>query len=383
MNANQTPLREIIAEAETVLYLALELSNKRWLLHFSDGTLRRRRRAIEAGALARLMEEIRRAKEKFELAPEAPVVSCYEAGRDGFWLHRYLCAQGVHNLVVDASCIKVDRRGKHAKSDRLDVEALLEQLYDYCRGRDKALRVVRVPSEQDEDDLRLERERGVLKGERTAHRNRIRSTLVRHGLRLDRICGAHWADRVEALAEWDGSPLGADTREELLREGERLALVEVQLRGLERERARRIAAVQDQKMAQVRKLMRLRAIGANGAWRLVMELFGWRELRNRRQVGALAGLVGSPYQSGEMMHEQGIGKAGNARVRTLAVELAWLWLRHQPQSALSQWFGERFAGGGQRARKVGIVAVARKLLIALWHYLERDELPAGARLKEA
>jgi transposase len=187
MKTNHTPLSEIIAQACAVLYLVLELSNKKWLLHFSDGS-RRRQKCLEAGNVVALNEEIAKAKEKFKLSPNALVVSCYEAGRDGFWLDRYLHSLGIHNLVVDAGSIKVDRRGKHAKTDRLDVEAL----YDYCRGKEKALRVVRVPSEQDEEDLRLHRELGVLKHERVAHRNRMRSALVRHGLRTRRIGGAGW-----------------------------------------------------------------------------------------------------------------------------------------------------------------------------------------------
>jgi transposase len=167
----------------------------------------------------------------------------------------------------------------------------------------------------------------------------------------------------------------------LLREGERLALVDRRIRDLERERGRRIADTPGKKLEQVRRLMLLRSIGPAASWILVMEFFGWRGLANRSEIGALAGLTGSPYVSGDLEHEQGISKAGNARVRTLAVELAWLWLRYQPESALSRWFGVRFSAGGKRARKVGIVAVARKLLIALWRYLEYGEIPAGARLK--
>jgi len=380
MKTNQTPLSRIIAQACAVLYLVFELSNKKWLLHFSDGS-RRRQKCLEAGNVVALNEEIAKAKEKFKLSPNALVVSCYEAGRDGFWLDRYLHSLGIHNLVVDASSIKVDRRGKHAKTDRLDVEALYEQLYDYCRGKEKALRVVRVPSEQDEEDLRLHRELGVLKHERVAHRNRMRSALVRHGLRPRRIGGAGWGERVDGFRQWDDSPLGVDTKRDLLREGERLALVERQIRDLERERGRRIADTPGKKLEQVRRLMQLRSIGPAAAWVLVMEFFGWRGLANRSEIGALAGLTGSPYVSGDLEHEQGISKAGNARVRTLAVELAWLWLRYQPESALSRWFGVRFSAGGKRACKVGIVAVARKLLIALWRYLEYGEIPAGARLK--
>ena len=380
MKTNQTPLSKIIAQAGEVLYLVLELSNTKWLLHFSDGS-RRRQKCVDAGNMVALNQEIAQAKEKFELSADALVVSCYEAGRDGFWLDRYLHSRGIENLVVDASSIKVDRRGKHAKTDRLDVEALYEQLYDYCRGKQKALRVVRVPSAQDEEQMRLHRELQVLKQERVSHRNRIRSTLVRHGLRSTRIGGARWQERVEGFRQWDGSALGKDTQGELVREAERLALVQSQIRELELERGRRIAEEKGKKIEQVSRLTQLRSIGPATAWVLVMELFGWRALANRSEIGALAGLTGSPYISGELEHEQGISKAGNARVRALAVELAWLWLRYQPQSELSRWFGKRFGAGGKRARKVGIVAVARRLLIALWRYLEYGEMPTGARLK--
>jgi len=357
MKTNQTPLSKIIAQAGEVLYLVLELSNTKWLVHFSDGS-RRRQKCVDAGNMVALNQEIAQAKEKFKLSADALVVSCYEAGRDGFWLDRYLHSRGIENLVVDSSSIKVDRRGKHAKTDRLDVEALYEQLYDYCRGKKKALRVVRVPSAQDEEEMRLHRELQVLKQERVSHRNRIRSTLVRHGPRSTHIGGARWQERVEGFRQCDGSALGKDTQGELVREAERLALVQSQIRELERERGRRIAEEKGKKIEQVSRLTQLRSIGPATAWVLVMELFGWRALANRSEIGALAGLTGSPYISGEMEHEQ-----------------------DQPQSKLSRWFGKRFGAGGKRARKVGIVAVARRLLIALWRYLEYGEMPSGARLK--
>jgi transposase len=360
----------------------MELGVSKWHLRFSDGR-RHRDRVIEARDLAALWQEIEMAKQKLDLPAEALLVSCFEAGRDGHWLHRALWSHGVHNLEVASTSIKVNQQGKHRKTDRLDLGALLQQLSHYAHGECEALQVVHVPSPQDEDELRPERELRRLKDERTRHTNRMGSTLIRFGVRLERLGGSGWAKRVASLRDWAGELLPVHTQGELIRENERLDLVQRQIKELEGQRDRQIAEGEGRKLGQVRQLMLLRSLGPVTSSSLVMEFYGWRRFRNRREIGALAGLVGTPYQSGQSAREQGISKAGNPRVRALAIELAWMWVRLQPHSRWTLWFEERFAHGSKRMRKIGIVGVARHLLIDLWRYLEDGTLPAGAELKQA
>jgi transposase len=363
-------------EPEGILYMALELSNSKWRLALSDGQ-HRRQKSIAAGDLLALDEELAKAKAKWGLE-SARVVSCYEAGRDGCWLHRELERRGIENLVIDASSIEVSRRARRAKTDRLDADGLLSKLIGYWRGDRGVWRVVRVPPPEWEDRRELERERGRLLKERTGHRNRLTSALVRHGLRVA-IDGAFRA-RLEGLVLSDGTPLPERVKRELLRELERLELVEAQLKALMGELKRELA--EDEALEPVRRLTLLCGIGPIGAWTLVLELFGWRGIANRRELSSLCGLVPVPYNSGNMVREQGISKAGNRRVRALLIERAWLWLRYQPQSKHSQWFQRRFGGGSRRQRRIGIVALARRLVIDLWRYVEHGVLPEGARLKE-
>ena len=360
-----------------VLYMALELSNKNWRLALSDGA-KSRQVSVAAADLAKLAEAVAKAKERFKLPASARVVSCYEAGRDGFWLHRHLGSVGIENEVIDAASIEVNRRLRHVKTDRLDGERLLAKLIRHHTGERGGWSVVRAPSVEDEDARRLHRELERLKRERLAHRVRMQSLLVVQGVRV-RIKGAARL-RLETLALWDARPLPEELKAELAREVERLALVERQIAALETERRERLREPKTAAERSIVQLMRLGAIGPTSAWLLVMEFFGWRRFRNRREVAALAGLVGTPYNSGESERDQGISKAGNRRVRAMIVEIAWLWLRFQPKSALSQWYQRRFAGGGLRIRRIGIVALARRLLIALWRYLEDGVIPEGARL---
>jgi transposase len=318
------------------------------------------------------------AKHRLGLRAEAEVKSCYEAGREGFHLHRFLVGEGVKNVVLDSSSIEVNRRARRAKSDRIDGVKLLELLMSHDR-EGKRLSVVRVPGEQEEDERRLHRERERLGKECTGHRNRMLGLLMTQGVRLKTVGGRGWAERLKGLR------LPEHLKAELERESERLALVRGQLKVLEASRAKRLssAGAEDRARAQVQQLMRLYALGVNSAWVLVMEFFGWRKFKNCRELGGLSGLAPTPYSSGSSEREQGITKAGNRRVRTLLIELAWQWLRYQPESALARWFQRRYAPGGVRARRIGIVAVARKLLVGLWRYLEHGELPVGARLKAA
>lgn len=360
-----------------VLYMALELSNKTWRLALSDGA-KRRQVAVPAADLIKLACAVAKAKERFGMPASARVVSCYEAGRDGFWLHRHLRSLGIENEVVDAASIEVSRRLRHVKTDRLDGERLLAKLIRHHAGERGGWSVVRVPSIEEEDARHLHRELARLKRERLAHRVRMQSLLITQGVRL-KIKGAARL-RLETLTVWDGRALPLELKAELEREQERLAFVERQIEQLEATRRERLRSPRTEAERRIVHLMRLGAIGPASAWLLVMEFFGWRAFRNRREVAALAGLVGTPYNSGERERDQGISKAGNRRVRAMIIEIAWLWLRFQPRSALSQWYQARFAGGGLRMRRIGIVALARRLLIALWRYLEDGVIPEGARL---
>lgn len=363
--------------AAPVLYMALELSNKSWRLAFGDGG-KHRQVSVPAADLTALSCALAQAKERFKLPASARVVSCYEAGRDGFWLHRHLVSIGIENQVVDAASIEVSRRLRHVKTDRLDGDRLLAKLVRHHAGERGGWSVVRVPSIEEEDARHLHRELERLKRERLAHRVRMQSLLVTQGVRLT-IKGAARL-RLETLTLWDGRALPLELKTELERERDRLVLVERQIEQLEATRRERLRNPRSEAERRVVHLMRLGAIGPTSAWLLVKEFFGWRAFRNRREVAALAGLVGTPYNSGDSARDQGISKAGNRRVRAMIVEIAWLWLRFQPKSALSQWYQARFARGGLRMRRIGIVALARKLLIALWRYLEDGVMPEGARL---
>ena len=381
MKHTQISLMESMASAPAILYMAFELGVNNWRLRFGNG-IRQRGRIIDARDLGGLWSEIKLAKEKLQLPEDALVISCFEAGRDGHWLHRALLAHGILNLEVGSTSIKVRQQGKHHKTDRLDVRALLIQLYHYCQGERDALPVVNVPSKQDEDAMRLARELKQLQKEQTQHTNRLGSQLIRFGLRPQHLGGKGWDKRVPTLRDWSGGALPEHAQQALIRENHRLVLVQQQIKELEALRNREIAEGQGHKLDQVRRLMLLRGIGPVFGWTLTMEFYGWREFRNKKQVGALAGLVGTPFNSGTMEHEQGISKMGNPRVRALAIELAWLWVRLQPNTKPSRWFQERYAHGSKRMRKIGIVGVARRVLIDLWRYLEEGVVPEGATLKQ-
>lgn len=367
-----------------VLYLAFELSNQTWKLGFTIGLGQRaRERNLPAGHLEKLQSEIKEAKKRFGLSGTAIVKSCYEAGRDGFWLHRYLTAQGIENLIVDSSSIEVDRRARRAKTDRMDVAKLLNMLIRYDSGEGKVWRVVRAPSVEEEDRRQLHRELKELKKERTRGINRIRGLLANHGVRvkLARSGSMEWLERIRM---WDGKGLPNRLKSRLLREWERLQFLGKQILVLEGERRKLVRMATEEKgedIKQIEQLMGLRGIGLNGSWVLVQEFFSWRQFNNRREVGGLAGLTGTPYDSGGIRREQGISKAGNRYVRGVIVELAWAWLRYQPESKLARWYRQRFGHGSKDLRKIGIVAVSRRLLIDLWRYVEFGVLPEGALLK--
>jgi transposase len=361
------------------MYLAFELGEKDWKLAFTIGLGQKPRlRSMPARDLPRLQAEMAKAKKRFGQAADATVKSCYEAGRDGFWLHRYLTACGVENSVVDSASIEVNRRLRRAKTDRLDAGKLVNLLLRYHGGEKKVWSVVRVPNLAAEDGRQLHRELEELKDERTEHINRIKGLLASQGLALPTV-NAQFPQWLAEARLWDGAAVPPDLQRRLLREHERWQVLGQQINGLERERRQRIRCDATPHVEQVRSLLELCGVGLNGAWLLVYELFAWREFSNRKQVGGCVGLTPTPYQSGDSRREQGISKAGNRRLRRLLVELAWCWLRWQPDSELSRWYMYRFGAGNGRSRKLGVVALARKLLIALWKYLKFGDLPAGAR----
>jgi transposase len=362
------------------LFLAFELGVNTWKLGFTtEAAQRPRERSMPAGAVHVLHEEIARAKQRFGLPEDARVVSCYEAGRDGFWLHRCLVASGVENLVVDSASIEVNRRHRRAKTDRLDVHKLLTMLLRHMAGERKVWSVVRVPSVADEDRRQLHRELLTTKRDRTRVINRMKGLLAGCGIRLA-LQGAVEA-QLDQARQWDGSPLSAALRARLQREWQQVCFLTQQIDALEAERRAVLRTSAEPVVEQVRQLATLRGIGVNSAWLFVMECFAWRDLRTSKQVGAFAGLTPTPYQSGEASRELGITKAGNGYMRTMAVEIAWGWVRFQPESTLTQWYQARFGRGSARLRKIGIVALARKLLIALWRFLNTGVPPAGAMLK--
>lgn len=378
--------------SEQVLYMAFELSHTTWKLAFGIGG-NPRIIQIPARDLKRLSEEIGRAKKRFSLVEEARVVSCYEAGRDGFWIHRYMLSAGIENIVVDSSSIEVNRRQRRAKTDRIDATKLYTMLVRHARGEKGVWSVVRVPSREDEDERRTHRELERLQKERGAHSARIKSLLVTQGIVAE--VNRNLSKLLGSVRLWDGSPLSPQLKAEIGREYSRMEEVDRQIREIhklqrdmvnaargEEEEELTPSASQGQKVQMVRGLTCLRGIGERSAWPLVYE-FLWRGFANRREVAGAAGLVGTPYDSGGSVREQGISKAGNKRTRRLMVEVSWYWLRYQPGSAITEWFNKRFAQGGKRMRRIGIVGVARRLLIALWKYARFGEVPEGARFKEA
>jgi transposase len=362
------------------LYVAFELGQKEWKLGFTVGFGQKpRERTVLAGDLSGVKREIELARRRFGLSGEAGVLSCYEAGRDGFWLHRYLVHIGVRNLVVDSSSIEVNRRAKRAKTDKMDLGKLLGMLMRYDHGEGKVWSVVRVPTVEQEDSRQLHRDLEALRGERTRHINRMKGLLASYGVRM-RV-GGDFLVRLETRRLWDGRPLPLGLKKRLVREYERLGLVRGQIKQIEAERTDLVKTSESPDVVMVRQLLGLRGIGIGSAWLYVMEFFGWREFRNGREVGALAGLTPTPHQSGDMAWERGISKAGNRHVRSMAIQIGWAWLRYQPTSKLSRWYQERFANGSGRLRRIGIVALARKLLVDLWRYLEGGLIPEGAQLK--
>ena len=365
--------------ASATLFVALELSRSTWLvaLH-SPLSAKVSQHRMEGGDVEGLLALIARKREQAQARLGRPirVVFCFEAGYDGFWLHRWLCAHGLENRVLDAASLLVDRRAKRAKTDRLDAAGLLRTLMALERGEMQVCRVVHGPSPAQEDARRRSRERARLVVERGQPVSRIKGLLMTQGIRDFEPTRRDWPARLEALRTPDGQELAPCLRAEVLRECRRLWQVMEMVAEVEAEQK----AVMDAEDGHAARLTRLRGIGLTFATVLANEVF-FRDFRNRREVGGYLGLAPSPWQSGGVRRDQGIAKAGNPRARRTAIELAWLWLRHQPGSALVRWFHERVGPGTGRMRRILLVAMARKLIVALWRYVTLGTVPEGALLK--
>ena len=365
------------------IFVAIELSQKSWLvtLHSPDRD-RISRHKLEGGdhcALLALLERVRaRAAGKLGSAPK--VVSCYEAGYDGFWLQRLLMAAGISTLVFDPASIAVEQRSRRAKTDRIDGELQLRTLMAYLRGEPRVVRIVRVPSVEQEDTRRTSRERDRLVKEQTAHSNRIKALLRLVGMAVGNPRRSDWLSWLERQRDWQGQPVPPHLLAEVVREHARLMLVGKQLAALEQAPAAAAAPATEQMARRRDLLLRLKGLGPVFAATLANEVF-YKDFRNRREVAGYCGLAPSPWCSGGTDREQGISKAGNPRARLKAVELAWLWRRHQPDSALSHWFGARTANASKRIKRIAIIALARKLIVALWRYLTTGLVPDQAVLK--
>ena len=365
------------------IFVAIELSRRSWLvtLHSADRD-RISRHKLEGGDHAGLLAPIERVRARAARAlGSAPaVVSCYEAGYDGFWLHRLLLAAGIANHVFDPASIAVEQRARRSKTDRIDGEQLLRTLMAHCRGEPRVVRIVRVPSREQEDARRDTREQERLTKEQGAHINRIKSLLRLVGMAVGNPRRRDWLKWLAVQRDWEGQPVPPRLLAELTREHARLMGVREQLAALEKQPA----PAQSPAAAEIARrrdlLFRLRGLGPTFSSKLTNEAF-YKDFRNRREVGGYFGLGGSPWRSGDTDREQGISKAGNRRARHAAVELSWLWLEHQPASALSRWFRERTANASKRIRRIAIVALARKLMVALWRYLSTGLIPDGAVLK--
>ena len=366
-------------------YVAIELSKSSWIVGFqtplTNKTSQYQVKACDANALLELIERIRTRVAR-ELRRPIEVMSCYEAGYDGFWLHRVLKAHGIHNHVLDPASLQVNRRARRAKTDRIDADRMVRALIRYLHGEPEACSVVRVPSVEQEDAKRLHRERRRLIAERVQHVNRIKGLCATQGiyhyapLRKDRLA------RLDDLRTGDGRALPTRLKAEIARELKRLEVLLEMIATVETERDVILtsAASTHLNAGKIKMLAKLKAIGPEFATTLVGEVF-YREFANRRKLGSYVGLGSSPFCSGPVDRDQGISKAGNPTARSMMIELAWTWLRYQPGSALSIWFRERVGNLKGRPRRIAIVAMARKLLVALWRYLQTGLVPTGALLK--
>lgn len=372
------PTRPEISVSEPTLYVACELSKREWKLALTSGMGREPwLRTVASGDLAAVQRAVQAGRQRFGLPADAPVVSCYEAGRDGFWIHRALTRLGVRNRVVDSASIEVNRRARRAKTDRLDALKLARLLVRVGAGERGVWREVRVPPVAAEAARQVSRERTALTQEQTRLRNQLRGWLAVWGCALPGRRRPGWWTTVR---DWAGAPLAPEVQARLARGAARLAVIEAQIGELEAQQQAAVTAAAP--ASPLRQLVRLKGVATTSASVLLDEGLVWRAFRNRRQIGGMLGFAPTPYDSGESHRDQGISRAGNARLQSISIQLAWNWVRWQPDSALTRWYRQRF-GEGKRARRIGIVALARQLLIALWRYATSGLVPAGAVLKSA
>jgi transposase len=376
--AIQTDLRAI--------FLSLELSRSTWLITSLSpgGGEKMSKHSVEAGAVAGLLGRFALLKEKARARTGQvfPIIVIQEAGLDGFWIHRVLLSEGIESHVVDAASILTSRRRRRAKTDKIDGETLVRTLLAYKRGEPRVCSIVKAPTPEEEDRRRICRERKTLVAERVQHVNRIKGLLFAQGAFDYEPSKRNRRAQLEDLKTGDGRPLPVNLKAQISRELDRLEVVLQQLKAVEAERDALLEPASEEPPAPAAMLSQLKGIGPEFAAVLYSEgLF--RSFDNRRQVAAYAGLAPTPWQSGSVDHEQGVSKAGNPRLRTTMIQLAWLWLRHQPDSALSRWFQDRVQRNGGRTRKTTIVALARKLLVALWKYATGGVLIEGALMKAA
>lgn len=367
---------------ENTIHIAVELSLSSWLVAVRlPGTDKARLHRIDGGnatALLTLIKDIQTRATK-KLGQTAEVACCFEAGRDGFWLHRLLTTNGVDAYVLEPTSVLVNRRARRAKTDRLDAEGMLRVLATWLGGDRQVCSMVRVPTPEEEDAKRPHREREHLVQERLRIENRIEALLFTQGIR-GRPSLRSWERDMAEMRTGDGRTIPPLMEAEINRLRRRLVLTLELIREMEAERTEALAATTDNAMTQkIAALQRIRGIGANFSAVLVREVL-YRSFANRRQLASYVGITPMPYQSGGMDRDRSISRAGNPRARTTLIQVAWLWLRYQPGSALATWFRERVGTMQGRTRRIAIVAMARKLLIALWRYVETGVMPEGIEL---
>jgi transposase len=368
--------RPEMSVSEPTLYVAFELGKKDWKLAMTSGFgVAPWLRSVASGDWGGVERALAHGRARFGLPGAAPVVSCYEAGRDGFWIHRALQQRGIRNRVVDSASIEVNRRARRAKTDRLDALKLVMMLVRVCWGERRVWSEVRVPSVAAEAARQVSRERTALTKEQGRLTNQVKGWLATWGATLPRRRPSGWWTTVR---DWAGAPLPIEVQARLARAEARRAVLEGQIAELTGHQRAAVTAAAP--ASALRQLVQLKGIATTGASVLLDEGLVWRAFRNRREIGGFLGFAPTPYDSGESAREQGISRAGNNRLQAISIELAWNWVRWQPASALTRWYQARF-GTGKRARRIGIVAVARKLVIALWRYVTTGVVPAGAILK--
>lgn len=366
------------------IFVSLELSQSRWLVtSLSPGNGSRMSQCtLVAGDVASLLKRLNdlRRQARDRVGREFPVITIQEAGLDGFWLHRVLLSEGIESHVVDPASVAVSRRRRRAKTDKIDGEALVRTLLAYKRGEPRVCAMVIVPSPDDEDARRLVRERRSLIRERIGHVNRIKGLLYCQGIKGYEPVRRDRREKLESLTTGDGRPLPRHLKAQISRELDRLELVLKQIAAVEEARSDMLTTAGPAHSSQSpgpAMLLALKGIGDEAAAVLWTEGLS-RHFDNRRQVAAYAGLAPTPWQSGQINREQGVSKAGNPRLRTALIQIAWLWIRHQPGSALTRWFKDRVLQNGGRLKKPTIVALARKLIVALWKFVSAGVVIEGA-----